>query len=76
MYALLTSPMRATYPAHLILLALITPTILGEERVRKAYKILIGKPEGSRPLTRPRHRLEGRSIIKTGLQETECKEVE
>jgi hypothetical protein len=25
---------------------------------RKAYRILVGKPEGKRPLGRPRHRLE------------------
>jgi hypothetical protein len=29
---------------------------MGEER--KAYKVLMGKPEGKRPLRRPRHRLE------------------
>jgi hypothetical protein len=29
---------------------------MGEER--KAYKVLVGKPEGKRPLGRPRHRWE------------------
>jgi hypothetical protein len=24
--------------------------------VKKTYKVLVGKPEGKRPLTRPRHR--------------------
>jgi hypothetical protein len=29
---------------------------MGEER--KLYKVLVGKPEGKRPLGRPRHRWE------------------
>jgi hypothetical protein len=29
---------------------------MGEER--KLYKVLVGKPEGKRPLKRPRHRWE------------------
>jgi hypothetical protein len=29
---------------------------MGEER--KVYKVLVGKPEGKRPLDRPRHRWE------------------
>jgi hypothetical protein len=29
---------------------------MGEER--KLYKVLVGKPEGKRPLRRPRHRWE------------------
>jgi hypothetical protein len=29
---------------------------MGEER--KLYKVLLGKPEGKRPLVRPRHRWE------------------
>jgi hypothetical protein len=32
-----------------------------------AYKVLVGKPEGKRPLERPRHRWEGN--IKMDLQE-------
>jgi hypothetical protein len=28
------------------------------EEVRSAYKILVGRPEGRRPLERPRHRWE------------------
>jgi hypothetical protein len=31
---------------------------MGEER--KVYKVLVGKPEGKRPLGRPRHRWEDR----------------
>jgi hypothetical protein len=31
---------------------------MGEER--KLYKVLVGKPEGKKPLGRPRHRWEGR----------------
>jgi hypothetical protein len=34
---------------------------------RNAYSILVGKPEGTRPLGRPRRRWE--SIIRTGLRE-------
>jgi hypothetical protein len=38
---------------------------MGEER--KAYTVLVGKPEGKRPLGRPRHRWEGR--IRMDLRE-------
>jgi hypothetical protein len=40
----------------------------GEER--GVYRILVGKPEGKRPLVRPRHRWEDN--IKVDLQEMEC----
>ena len=38
---------------------------MGERR--RMYKVLVGKPEGKRPLERPRRRLEDN--IKTDLQE-------
>jgi hypothetical protein len=38
---------------------------MGEER--KVYKVLVGKPEGRRPLGRPRRRWE--AGIRTGLRE-------
>jgi hypothetical protein len=41
---------------------------MGERR--GAYRVLVGKPEGKRPLGRPRHRWEAN--IKTDLQEVEC----
>jgi hypothetical protein len=37
---------------------------------RGMYRILMGKPEGKRPLGRPRHRWEDN--IKEGLQEVGC----
>jgi hypothetical protein len=39
---------------------------MGEER--KVYKVLVGKPEGKRPLGRPRHGWEDR--IRMDLRET------
>jgi hypothetical protein len=41
---------------------------LGEER--GVYRVLVGKPEGKRPLRRPRSRLEDN--IKMDLQEVGC----
>ena len=41
---------------------------LGESRV--VYRVLVGKPEGKRPLGRPRHRWEDN--IKMDLQEVGC----
>jgi hypothetical protein len=46
---------------------------MGEER--KMYKVLVGKPEGKRPLGRPRHRWEDgiRMILReTGLVGVDC----
>ena len=37
---------------------------------RGIYRVLVGKPEGKRPLGRPRHRWENN--IKMDLQEVEC----
>jgi len=37
---------------------------------RGVYRFLVGKPEGKRPLGRPRHRWEDN--IKTDLQEVGC----
>ena len=37
---------------------------------RGVYRVLVGKPEGKRPLGRPRHRWEDN--IKLDLQEVEC----
>jgi hypothetical protein len=41
---------------------------IGEGRV--VYRVLVGKPEGKRPLGRPRHRWEDN--IKMDLQEVGC----
>jgi hypothetical protein len=38
---------------------------MGEER--KVYKVLVGKPEGKRPLGRPRHRWEDGVRLATGV---------
>jgi len=41
---------------------------MGEKRI--IYKVLVGKPEGKKPLGRPRHRWEDN--IKMDLQEVGC----
>ena len=41
---------------------------MGEER--RVYRVLVGKPEGKRPLGRPRHRWVDN--IRTDLQEVGC----
>ena len=40
------------------------------EEGRGVYRVLVGNPEGKRPLGRPRHRWEDN--IKVGLQEVGC----
>jgi hypothetical protein len=45
---------------------------MGEER--KVYKVLVGKPQGKRPLGRPRHRYENE--IRMDLREISCGSVE
>jgi hypothetical protein len=42
--------------------------------MRSAYDILVGKPEGKRPLGRPRHRQEDN--IRMDLRETEWESVD
>ena len=43
--------------------------IAGMEQSRNAYRVLVGKPEGKRPLGRPRHRWEDH--LKMDLKEME-----
>ena len=40
------------------------------EQSRNAYRVLVGKPEGNRPLGRPRRRWEDN--IKMNLREVDC----
>ena len=40
------------------------------EQSRNAYRVLVGKPEGKRPVGRPRHRWEDN--IKMDLREVGC----
>jgi hypothetical protein len=42
---------------------------MGEER--EVYKVLVGKPEGKRPLGRPRHRWEGGIRMEIGLEDVD-----
>jgi hypothetical protein len=41
-----------------------------DEEERGVYRVLVGKPEGKRPLGRPRHRWEDN--IRMDLQEVGC----
>ena len=40
------------------------------QQSKNSYRVLLGKPEGKRPLGRPRHRWEGN--IKMDLREVGC----
>jgi len=44
------------------------------EWVRGVYRVLVGKPEGKRPLGRPRRKWEDN--IKMNLQEMECEDMD
>ena len=44
--------------------------VAGMRERRGAYRVLVGKPEGKRPLGRPRHRWEDN--IKMDFQEVGC----
>jgi len=44
--------------------------VAGMGEGRGVYRVLVGKPEGKRPLGRPRHRWEDN--IKMDLQEVRC----
>ena len=44
--------------------------VAGIEQSRNAYRVLVGKPEGKRPLGRPRRRRE--DDIKMDLREVGC----
>jgi hypothetical protein len=46
---------------------------MGEKR--GVYRVLVGKPEGKRPLARPWHRREDNITRKMGLQEVGCGDV-
>jgi hypothetical protein len=46
-----------------------------ERREKKVYRVLVGRPEGKRPLGRPRHRWEDgiRNYLKTLAGGVDCR---